>query len=282
MASGSTPDETEAPSTEGKPPAPRRRKRRRKKVAPPLPSPVLGPVTVKVDNVHIKYRIRGSGGSTLRARIAGAAAPDEIVHAVKGVSFTIRSGEAVGIVGSNGSGKSSLLRALTGLAPIDEGEILVRSQPRLLGVSAAMRRDLTGAQNIFVGGLALGMTSAEIEERFDEIVEFTGLGSAINRPIGGYSSGMAARLKFAIATAVKSEVLLLDEALAVGDRRFRNKSLRRVRELIADAGTVIMVTHGLGEITRTCHRVIWLEQGELIADGPTADVLAEYTSGPDE
>ena len=185
-------------------------------------------------------------------------------------------GEAVGIIGANGSGKSTLLRAIAGLQSLESGSIRVRGEVGLLGVGAALKPKVSGYRNVFLGGLAMGLSRDEIDSRMEEIVEFSGLGDAMARPMNTYSSGMRARLAFSIATLRTPDILLIDEALAVGDKNFREKSLQRIREIQAAAGTVIMVTHNLNEIRETCSRAIWLEEGALQADGPADDVLEQY------
>ena len=156
------------------------------------------------------------------------------VHAVAGVSFTAYRGEAIGLIGSNGSGKSTLLRAIAGLLPAESGKVYTDGQPSLLGVNAALMNDLTGERNVILGGLAMGMSREEIRERYQEIVDFSGInekGDFITLPMRTYSSGMAARLRFSIAAAKDHDVLMIDEALATGDRSFQKRSEDRIREL---------------------------------------------------
>jgi teichoic acid transport system ATP-binding protein len=243
--------------------------------------------TVVVDGVHVVYRVHrpgtpGSGSpvAALRRILTGKRAPAiREVHAIKGVSFAAYRGEAIGLIGSNGSGKSTLLRAIAGLLPVQRGAIYTLGQPSLLGVNAALMNDLSGERNVVLGCLAMGMTRAEVREATDEIIEFSGIndrGDFSSLPMRTYSSGMAARLRFAIAATKRHDVLLIDEALATGDARFRRRSEERVRQLRADAGTVFLVSHSIGSIRDTCERTLWLESGVLRADGPTDDVIAEY------
>ncbi|MPZ73401.1 MAG: ATP-binding cassette domain-containing protein [Nitriliruptorales bacterium] len=198
------------------------------------------------------------------------------VHALKGVSFTAYAGEAIGVIGSNGSGKSTLMRAIAGLLPISEGVVSARSTPMLLGVGAVLNRGLSGRRNIMLGGLALGLTRDGVLAREKEIIEFAGIKDAIDRPMATYSSGMKARLQFAISAAVQPEILIIDEALSVGDKSFRKKSEQRVRQLREAAGTVFIVSHGMKSIRNTCTRVLWIEDGVLMADGDPDDVIARY------
>ncbi|MFJ3614352.1 ABC transporter ATP-binding protein [Streptomyces hydrogenans] len=256
------------------------------------------------DRVHIAYTVPDGLGGNRR------------VHAVKGVCFVARRGEAIGLIGSNGSGKSTLLKAIAGLQPVESGTIHTQGRPALLGVDAALMGDLSGERNVILGGLAMGMTRSEIMARYDDIVAFSGLeegldedlddhpaagpatppagpaarrrgglssrpsaapDSPLSRPLRTYSSGMSARLRFAIsATARSHDVLLIDEALATGDARFRRRSRRRIDELRAAAGTVFLVAHAHAAIRETCGRALWLEAGTLRMDGPADEVVAAY------
>ncbi len=254
--------------------------------------------TVIADGVDIVYRVNGTGagrGSAtaalnriVRRRKAEKAAGVRRVHAVKNVSFVAYRGEAIGLIGTNGSGKSTLLKAVAGLLPVESGRIYTDGQPSLLGVNAALMSDLTGERNVYLGGLAMGMSRAQIKERYQDIVDFSGIndkGDFITLPMRTYSSGMAARLRFSIAAAKDHDVLLVDEALATGDRSFQKRSEERIRELRRHAGTVFLVSHSNKSIRDTCDRVLWLERGELRMDGPTEEVLKEYekfTGGPDK
>jgi teichoic acid transport system ATP-binding protein len=245
--------------------------------------------TVVADHVDIVYRVNGTGagrGSAtaalnrmLRRKHAEKAAGVRKVHAVKDVSFVAYKGEAIGLIGTNGSGKSTQLKAVAGLLPVEHGAIYTDGQPSLLGVNAALMGDLTGEKNVYLGGLAMGMSREEIKERYQEIVDFSGInekGDFITLPMRTYSSGMGARLRFSIAAAKDHDVLLIDEALATGDAAFRKRSEERIRELRKHAGTVFLVSHNNKSIRDTCERVLWLERGVLRMDGPTEDVLAEY------
>jgi teichoic acid transport system ATP-binding protein len=241
----------------------------------------VGDRTVVVDDVRVCYRVYEESHLSVRELVArgGRGRRFREIEAIRGVSFEAHAGEAVGIVGSNGAGKSTLLQAIAGLLPVDSGVVYARSEPSFLGVGGALAPKLTGRRNIYVGGLALGMSLAELDERIDEIIEFTELGDFIDVPMAAYSSGMKARLKFAVATAVQPEILLIDEALAVGDRRFKRKCIRRIRAMLESAGTIFLVSHNASEIRRTCSRAIWLEHGEVVMDGPADDVLDAYTEG---
>ncbi|MDQ0581386.1 ABC transporter ATP-binding protein [Streptomyces rishiriensis] len=245
--------------------------------------------TVIADGVDIVYRINGTGsgrGSAtaalnriIRPRQAQKAAGMRTVHAVKNVTFIAYKGEAIGLIGTNGSGKSTLLKGIAGLQPVENGKIYTDGQPSLLGVNAALMGDLTGERNVYLGGLAMGMTREQIKERYQEIVDFSGInekGDFISLPMRTYSSGMGSRLRFSIAAAKDHDVLLIDEALSTGDARFQARSAERIQEMRAHAGTVFLVSHSNAAIRDTCDRVLWLERGELRMDGPTEEVLEAY------
>jgi teichoic acid transport system ATP-binding protein len=234
-------------------------------------------LSVKVDDVHVDYEIFSERRAGLRQRLVGGKGSGRrVIKAVNGVSFEAFRGDAIGLLGSNGSGKSTLLRAIAGLVEPTSGEILVSHEPKILGVGGALMLDATGLKNIKLGCLAMGMTRDELAEKVDEIVEFTGLGEAINRPFKTYSSGMRARLLFSISVSIQPEILLVDEALAVGDRNFKDKARVKIESLLANAGTLFLVSHSTSEIERLCNRGLWLENGKILADGPIADVIAEY------
>lgn len=236
------------------------------------------PIVVKVDDVHVVYRVFEDLALGVRDRFTRRQLRRKYreVHAVKGVSFDLHEGESFGIVGSNGSGKSTLLSALTGLLPVERGTIQVRSRPVLLGVGAALRAQLSGRRNITLGCLAAGMHPDEIADRMDEIIEFSGLAEFIDMPMQAYSSGMKARLTFSIATARTPDILLIDEALAVGDDRFKRRSLERVNQIRASAGAVVIVSHNSNEIRASCDRALWLDRGVPVALGDPDDVLEQY------
>ncbi|WP_042455503.1 ABC transporter ATP-binding protein [Streptacidiphilus jiangxiensis] len=252
----------------------------------PPPAPTEKIPTVVVDNMHIVYKVYGAGAgkgsatgalSRIMRRKSSPALTE--VHAVKGISFTAYKGEAVGLIGSNGSGKSTTLAAIAGLLPPAQGAVYTDGQPSLLGVNAALMNDLTGERNVVLGCLAMGMTYAEVREKYQDIVDFSGInekGDFISLPMRTYSSGMGARLRFAISAARTHDVLMIDEALSTGDAAFRRRSEERIRELRKEAGTVFLVSHSNSTIRETCNRTIWLEHGLIRADGPTEDVVQEY------
>ncbi|WP_411732363.1 ABC transporter ATP-binding protein [Paeniglutamicibacter sp.] len=237
------------------------------------------PVVI-VDNLHVKYQVYSSGKSV------GAAGAKRLlqsstrgireVHAVKGVSFVAYENESIGVIGSNGSGKSTLMRTITGLTSPAEGSVYASSRPNMLGVGAALIPDLSGDKNIMLGGLALGYDRQEINEMREDITKFAELEEFIDLPMRTYSSGMSARLKFAIAASKQHDILIVDEALAVGDARFRKRSEAKIREIRENAGTIFLVSHSMGSILDTCNRVIWIEKGVLMMDGDAKTVVNAY------
>ena len=235
-------------------------------------------IAIRLEDVFVDYEVFADKHLTLRRLAAQRfkGRDSRLVHALKGISNIIYEGEVLGVVGSNGSGKSTLLSVIAGLLPPSNGSVLVKSQPALLGVNAALKPELSGDRNIEIGALAMGLKMSEINSYKTQIQEYTELGEALDRPMRTYSSGMRSRLAFSIATIKTPEILLIDEALAVGDAEFRKKSLNRIREMQNDAKTIIMVTHNLSEIRKTCSRAIWIEKGLLKMDGEVKEVLDLY------
>ena len=238
----------------------------------------LSDLTVLTRDLHVYYRVyedrRPRLGEIFAQRFRRPGYRE--VKAVQGVDLSARQGESIGLIGRNGSGKSTLLQAIAGLLPASHGEVYARSQPSLLGVSAALQSSVSGRRNIILGGLALGMSREEIEDNLDEIIEWTGLEDFIDLPIRTYSSGMRARLHFAISTAVEPEILLIDEALSVGDEVFKERSKERIGELLDNAGTVFICSHSMSTIRDMCSRVLWLEAGRIEMDGDPKEVVRAY------
>lgn len=237
------------------------------------------PVVI-VDNLHVRYEVFSSGKAVGAAGARRLLQPKmrgvRSVHALKGISFVAYENESIGVIGSNGSGKSTLLRAITGLTPPSSGAVFARSRPSLLGVGAALIPDLSGDKNITLGGLALGYSRQEVETLREEITAFAELEEFIDLPMSTYSSGMSARLKFAIAASKKHDILIVDEALAVGDAKFKKRSEAKIREIRDSAGTIFNVSHSMNSIKETCNRVIWIEKGVQKMDGDPETVIKEY------
>lgn len=234
----------------------------------------IGKANVVVRNVSKRYVIsqsRSDDANTVRA-----SKNKIVVDALTDVSLVAKPSESVGLIGLNGSGKSTLLKLIAGGESPTSGEILVKSQPMLMGVSPALQQNLSGEANIYLGCLALGMTPAEAKEQIGMIAEWTELGDAIRRPMSTYSSGMGARLGFAISTAVNPEILLIDEALSTGDAAFGAKAQERMSELLDRAGNLFLVSHAIGQIEKNCQRTVWINKGRIISDGPTDEVAPTY------
>lgn len=233
---------------------------------------MLDDPVIVADDLYLTYKL-GRNGSAYTFDFRGRSTR---VEALKGVSFAIQRGESVGVLGRNGSGKSSLLSILSGKSAPSAGSVYVSSTPTLLSVSAALQGDVSGRTNARLGLLARGLSGLEVERKVAEIGEWTELDSAYDRPLKTYSSGMKARLKFAIATATASEILLVDEALSTGDSTFALKAKTRMAEFLEDAGTIVVVSHAASSIRRQCDRVIWLNDGEIVADGGVAEISKIY------
>ena len=236
--------------------------------------------SVVLEDVHVTYRVYEDKRPTLRQFVANGFRPRtyRAIEAVRGVSLSAYPGEAIGIIGRNGSGKSTLLRAVAGLLPPTRGRVYARSVPLLLGVGSALVPGLSGRRNIYIGTAALGLSRRDTDERFDQIVGFAGLRDTIDRPMKTYSSGMKSRLQFAIASAVTPEILLIDEALSVGDAEFRKKSRKRVKRMLRQAGTVFIVTHQEATLRKMCSRAIWLDSGAVVFEGSAAEVAEAYAA----
>jgi teichoic acid transport system ATP-binding protein len=251
---------------------------------PPPPPPADAPLSIVVDRVSISYEVFAEARVGLQQVISrgfrGRARRE--IKAVRNLSFEVRAGESIGMVGSNGAGKSTLLAAIAGLLPITKGAIYARTRPTLLGVAAALQPALSGRRNIYLGGLALGLSREAIDAQMTQIIEFSGLQDFIDLPMRAYSSGMRARLQFSIATAIKPDILLIDEALAVGDRQFKRRSAKRIDEIRENAGTIFLVSHNLNEIRRSCTRAIWLDHGTLVMDDDPTTVVDAYERRDEE
>lgn len=198
------------------------------------------------------------------------------VRALYELSLVVERGESVGIIGRNGSGKSTLMKLISGQVRPSSGAVFASSTPIMLGVNAALMPDLSGHQNVVLGCLAMGMSRQEIDAKFASIVELCGLEDSIYLPMKSYSSGMASRLRFAIAASIDPEILLVDEALNTGDAQFGDRSKQRMDQLREQAGCVFLVSHSLDTITKMCTRVIWLDKGHLIMDGDPSETVKAY------
>ena len=215
----------------------------------------------------LRHRLKGGGKIRRRFRD---------IHAVRDASFSLADGETVGVIGHNGAGKSSLLLGLAGLVRTSAGEVRASARPSLLGVGATLQPAWSGQHNIEMGCLALGMTRRYVNDRMEELLEFAGLSEFAEVPLRAYSSGMRARLAFTVATVLTPEILLIDEALAVGDRQFHDRAVARIDQITGDAGCVVIVSHNLAEVRRLCGRTLWMDHGRIVGDGPTDEVVRRY------
>lgn len=222
--------------------------------------------TVVVDDISMKYKVRS------RTKKFGT----EYFQALRNVNFVAYQGESIGMLGQNGSGKSTLLNIIAGSEKPTGGRVLTRSQPRLMGVGAALQHRLSGEKNIRIGCLAMGMEPKQVDEVIDEIIEFADIGDAIYRPMSTYSWGQSARLRFAIGTSMKPEILLIDEALSTGDAAFAGKAEKRMQKVLDSAGTVFLVSHAMKQIRDNCERAIWIHNSRVIADGEAQEVCDLY------
>ena len=199
----------------------------------------------------------------------------DVFTALKDINFEVRDGEAVALLGLNGSGKSTLLKLISGVMSPDTGDILVRGKiAGLIEVGAGFHPDLTGRENVFLNAAILGMTEEQINEKFDEIVEFSEISEFIDTEVKFYSSGMFLRLAFAVAVHTDPDIFLVDEILAVGDEPFQKKCLARIRELKASGKALVIVSHDLDMVSKLCDRAILLRHGEVVIDGTSADAVA--------
>jgi len=235
------------------------------------------------------YGLRDGFGELLARRSARKSAPDgsqalrrSEFWANRGVTFELKRGECLGLIGRNGAGKTTLLKMLNGLIKPDEGIIEMRGRVgAIIALGAGFNPLLTGRENVYVNASLLGLSKREIDEKFDEIVDFAEIGTFIDAPVQSYSSGMQVRLGFAIATSTEPDVLLLDEVLAVGDHSFQSKCMARISSLIGRCA-VIFVSHQEHLVQRLCDRVLWLSEGRVIADGLTREILARYLDSGDD
>lgn len=203
------------------------------------------------------------------ARVRGQEISDTFL-AVDDVSFRVDQGESIGLMGLNGSGKSTLLKLINGVMKPDTGSVLTRGRiAGLIATGAGFHPQLTGRENVFLNAAILGMTEKETKAKFDDIVEFADVGKFLDVPVGNYSSGMFARLGFAVAVHTDSDIFLVDEVLAVGDRPFKRKCIARMEEIRATGRTLFYVSHAPGSVRKMCERVLVLEKGRLAFDGPT-------------
>ena len=233
-------------------------------------------IAVTVDNLHITYR--GLKKTSIRASWKNFGGKVELFHALKGVSFEIEEGKILGIIGKNGAGKSTMLRAIAGIFSPDKGKIDLHGRSiSLLSIGVGFNRKLTGRENIYLSGMLLGFSEEEIAAKEKEIIDFADIGDFIRKPVKTYSSGMYSKLAFAITAILETDIMLIDEVLSVGDAKFKEKSYNKMKELISDdTRTVIIVSHSLGTIKELCDEVLWLNDGEVMMKGDASEVIPKY------
>lgn len=258
----------------------------------------MGDIAILVNNLSKQYRIGRTAngnrtmrealtdavvspfrraGSLLRGQASGAAELDKEFSALRDVSFEVKQGEVIGIIGRNGAGKSTLLKILTRITGPTKGCVEIRGRvASLLEVGTGFHSELTGRENVYLNGAILGMAKQEIVKKFDDIVSFAETGEFIDTPVKHYSSGMYLRLAFAVAAYLEPDILLIDEVLAVGDARFQQKCLSKMQEIGKSSRTVLFVSHNLPAITTLCARAILLDEGRIVEDGPSSLVVSKY------
>lgn len=239
----------------------------------------IKPVIV-LDNISVRYRAAGERIGTFKEyiiRILKRQIKFKEFSALKDVCLQVAEGETLGVIGRNGAGKSTLLKVISRVLIPTRGRVRIKGRVSpLLELGAGFHPELTGLENIFLNGTLLGHSREEIETRLDEIIGFAELGEFINSPIRTYSSGMVARLGFSISTTWKPDILIIDEVLSVGDENFRNKSAERMNKFRQEGATTLLVSHNLRNIEMLCTKAIWLEHGEIRAEGSVQDVVRTY------
>jgi ABC-type polysaccharide/polyol phosphate transport system ATPase subunit len=238
---------------------------------------------IQLDRVTVRFRIPHEQIPTFQEYAIRWLQRRGVRHAdfdaLKDISFTVAPGETVGIIGSNGAGKSTLLKVIARVIRPTQGRVRLRGRVApLLELGAGFDYEMTGRENVFLNGAVLGFNRQDVARRLTRIVEFSGIGDFIDAPVRTYSSGMVARLGFAVATDVRPEVLIIDEVLAVGDAEFQQKSAARIREFRASGSTILVVSHNPTSIKALCNRALWLEHGAIRALGPVEAVVDRYDS----
>jgi ABC-type polysaccharide/polyol phosphate transport system ATPase subunit len=239
-------------------------------------------VRIRVEDVSVTYRTSLEKKPTLKSTLVRLGRRERIVReieAVRGVSFEVEHGKVLGVVGANGAGKSTLLRTMAGILAPTSGRIEVHGRvSTLLSLGVGFNKELTGRQNVILGGLAAGLRREELHAKYAEIADFAGLEEFMDMPMRTYSSGMYGRLAFSVAVNMDPDILLIDEALSTGDARFRRKSFDKMRELCGEDRTIVLVSHGLGPIKDLCDEAIWMHRGELRMWDDPETVVDAYTT----
>lgn len=231
---------------------------------------------ILVRNLKIKYRNINS--FSVKRSLFEKKQKSDTFTAVNDVSFYVKKGEILGIIGKNGCGKSTLLRAIAGIYSPDEGCVeTFGNSVSLMAIGVGFQPDLSGRENIYLSGRLLGIKEKEMDAYIDEIIEFSELGAFIDKPVSTYSSGMYSKLAFSITVTIKPDIMLLDEVLSVGDQAFKKKSRNKMKSLIQEKNrTVVIVSHSISTLSELCDRMIWMEDGKIIKIGDTQEVLNQY------
>ena len=239
------------------------------------------PTTIKVDDVSVTYRTSLERRPTFKSTLLRLGRRERVVReieALKDVSLEVTQGSVLGILGANGAGKSTLVRTMAGILPPTRGRVEVNGRvSTLLALGVGFNKDLSGRENVTLGGLAAGLRRDQLAEKYDEIVEFAELEEFMDMPMRTYSSGMYGRLAFSVAVNMDPDILLIDEALSVGDARFRKKSFNKMRELCDQARTIVLVSHALGSIEQLCDTAVWMHKGEMRMQDEPEKVIHAYT-----
>ena len=236
---------------------------------------------ISVNSLSKNFRLYHERNRYIKAALLrGRRAKYEEFWALSDVSFDVAHGATLGIIGSNGSGKTTMLKCLTGIYTPERGAIKIDGTlAALLELGAGFHPELTGAENIFLNGAILGMSKRDVQRKFQSIVEFAGLEKFIDTPVKNFSSGMVVRLGFSIASHVEPEILLIDEILSVGDQDFQRKCSEKIEEFRREGRTIVVVSHSLGLVQQLCKEVIWLDKGQIKQSGSATEVIAAYTGG---
>lgn len=234
-------------------------------------------IAITVKDLKIRYK-SVQAYSIKKSLLRMKNAETKEFEAVRGISFEVKQGEILGITGKNGSGKSTMLRALANIFSADEGSIDLHGHTvSLLAIGVGFMKDLTGRENIMLSGMLLGFTEEQVREKMPEIIDFAGLGKFIDMPVRTYSSGMYSKLAFSITAILETEIMLIDEVLSVGDEKFKKKSYKKMKSLISNRDrTVVIVSHNLATLEELCDRVLWMHDGKMKKIGEPHEVLEEY------
>lgn len=235
---------------------------------------------IQVNNITVRYKIANDRVSSLKEFVIKKikkSITEKDFLALDNVSFTVEKGDVVGVVGRNGAGKSTLLKVVSGIQKPASGNIVLNGRVvPMLELGAGFDMELSGKENVYLNGAVLGYSKEFLDEKYNDILEFSELGDFINMPVRNYSSGMVARLAFSIASMVNPEILIVDEVLSVGDENFQRKSKNRMIELMSGGSTVLFVSHNVKQIEEICNKAVWLEHGKVVMTGPADKVCAEY------